>query len=491
METMLGEERSAGTVRFLAPLAPKVMALLALLALLALFALYATFRQRYVGASDWYGYYALSRLLREGRLTMPMEIDVSRYPAAVPLSFEADQGRAIPRYPPGYPLLLALAGVVGAEFFVTPLCAVLSVLVLYLILIRRVSRFVAVLVCASWALCPIVVWGAGNVMSDLPAALLLMTTYCLLDRERPALAGIIFALAVATRPTNALFGLLLLPLFGDWRRFLRFAAAAAAGGAAYGLYNLGVFGAPWRMGYRDSFAGFRLAHFPRNFPRFASHLLTVLTAGTLLPAVVGVFRRRRRSLFFLAWFMLFWVLYSFWWVKPDPWWYLRFLLPGLPGLFVLAADGWEDVRRWLDERGRGWRVGVRVAYGLGAAALLAFFVRFGGEHHLFTRTTAKRFYDVATSARERLPGNALIGAYTHTGSLRLYGGFESFRIPYPSSLDLVSDTLKTGRPVYLLLEPGLKENAMMKRILSQFEVDSGTELEGWPDAKAVRVVGRK
>lgn len=462
-----------------------------ILVLAALFALFGTFRQRYVGASDWYGYHALSKLFLQGRVTMPISLDVAKYPALAPLSFEADKGRAIPRYPPGYPLLLALAGVVGAEFLVSPLCAVLSVLVLYLILIRRVSQLVTILMCSAWAFCPVVVWGAGHVMSDLPAALWLMTVYCLFDREKPALAGAAFALAVATRPTNALFGLLLLPLFGDWRRFVRFASTAAAGGVVYGLYNWEVFGAPWRMGYQESFSGFTLGHFPRNFPRFGWHVLTVLTPAILFPAVLGVFWRQRRRLFFLGWFLLFWVVYSFWWVWPDPWWYLRFLLPGLPGLFILAAHGCEDVRRWLDRRGQWWRVGVRVAYSLGAAALVTFFIRFGLSNQLYTRGTAKLFHDVAVSAKEHLPADALIGALNHTGSLRLYGGFESFRIPWASSFDLVEDTLKTGRPVFLLLEPNLEDDATMKRILREFEVDEGTELDGWPDMRAVRVIARK
>ena len=467
----------------MARLAPGVVALL------ALFVVYATIRQRYVGASDWYGYYALSRLFLQGRVTMPMTLDVARYPAAAPLAFEAGDGRAIPRYPPGYPLLMALAGVVGAEFYVTPLCAVLSVLVLYVILIRRVSRFVAVLMCAVWAACPVVVWGAGSVMSDLPAALWLMTTYCLLDRDRPTLAGAVFALAVATRPTNLLFGLLLVPLLvGDWRRLARFVTAATAGAAVYGFYNWQVFGVPWRMGFKDSFGGFSLGRFPRNFPRFGWHLLTVLGAGTLLPAIAGVFRRHRRSLFFLGWFLLFWVLYSFWWVYPDPWWYLRFLLPGLPGLLILAADGWEDLRRWVDERGRAWRIVVRVAYSVGAAVLLVVFVRFGIEQRLFTSTTAKMFHDVASSARERLPADALIGAFDHTGSLRLYGGFETFRVPWPGAVELVQDSLKSGRPVYLLLEPSLKDDATTKRLLRECEVDAGIVLEGWPDTRAVRVI---
>ncbi|HPC82004.1 MAG TPA: hypothetical protein PLR87_01425 [Thermoanaerobaculaceae bacterium] len=485
MDTTPAERPPSGVVRSMARFAPGIAALL------ALFALYATFRQRYVGASDWYGYYALSRLFLEGRVTMPMSRDTARYPAAAPLGFEAGNGCAIPRYPPGYPLLMAVAGVVGAEFFVTPLCGALSVLVLYLILIRRVSRFVAVLMSAQWALSPPVVWGAVSVMSDLPAALWLLTTYCLLDRDRPALAGAAFALAVATRPTNALFGLLLLPLLAERRRFARFAAVAAACAAVHGLYNWQVFGAPWRMGYHDTFQWFRLAHAPRNFPRFGWHLVTVLTAGTLLPAFAGALRRGRRNLFFLGWFLLFWGIYSFWWVYPDVWWWLRFLLPGLPGLFILAADGWDDVLCWLEGRGRWWRLGARIAGSLGAATLIAFFVRFGQEQMVFTRTTARVFHDVAESARKYLPAGALVGAFEHTGSLRLYGGFETFRVPWPGAAELVRDELEAGQPVYLLLESSLNDDVTMKRLLEEYEVDGGVELGSGPGPRAVRVIARK
>ncbi|MGV8038959.1 MAG: hypothetical protein AB2L07_02380 [Thermoanaerobaculaceae bacterium] len=115
----------------------------------------------------------------------------------------------------------------------------------------------------------------------------------------------------------------------------------------------------------------------------------------------------------------------------------------------------------------------------------------GVKQRLLTTTAAKMFHDVAESARERLPGDALIGAFNHTGSLRLYGGFETFRIPWPGAVELVQDSLETGRPVYLLLESSLKDDATMKRLLGEYEVDGGVELEGWPNTRAVRVVARK
>lgn len=467
------------------------MGLFLALGTLALLLAYGSFRQRYVGACDWYGYYSEAELFLQGRLVMPIGADVATHPAATPLGFEALDGRVVPRYPPGYPLLLAAGALLGAEFLVSPLCAALTVLVIYLILVRRVSRVVAFCIAAAWAACPMVIWGAGNIMSDLPAALALMTCYCLLDRDWPYWAGLVFSLAVAIRPSNIVFGLLLLPLFGSWRRLGRFAVTAAAGGALYGLYNWEVFGAPWRLGYRGSLAGFGIVNFPRHFGSYGWLMLTVLTPLPILLASGAAVRRWQRSLFFLAWLAAFWVLYSFWWVDPSPWWYLRFLLPGLPGLFVLAADGLEGVRRWGEPRGPRYRRIVQGGIVVATAGMVVYSLVFCYRNNCFKTDTAKVFHDVAMSAKEHLPRNALIGAFDHTGSLRHYGGFDTFQIPHPGSPRLVEDTVKTGRPVYLLLESGLRKNAMMRRLLAEYEVDAGAPLEGWPNARVVRIIARK
>lgn len=135
----------------------------------------------------------------------------------------------------------------GAEFFVPASCAVLSVLLMYLLLIRRVGRFMALLFSAMWAFFPIVMWGAGSLMSDLPAALALMACYYLLETKRPAAAGALLATGAMIRPTDLLIGCVLLAWI--WRERatrLRFCLAAAFPGGVYvsSLYGTRRHG-PW------------------------------------------------------------------------------------------------------------------------------------------------------------------------------------------------------------------------------------------------------
>jgi len=328
------------------------------LALLAVFALYARDRQRWVGACDWYGYYEEARLFTQGLLTMPSATDVTRYPAVAPLAFAPMGGRIVPQYPPGFPLLLAAAMPLGVEYFVPAACAALFVWVMYLTLRHRVSRPTAWLFAGAWTLFPIVLFGVRGVMSDLPAALgLLACFHLLVDRDRPVGAGLVFAFSVAIRPTNALFGILLLPMFGTWRRFLRFAVPASVLGCAYGVYNWHLFGAPWRTGYSWMHPQLTPSVFPHHFAYYGTEILKEFTPLLLLPALWAAVRKAR-GLFLLAWLVMYWAFYSLWAPGGDFWCDLRYVLPGLPALFVLGVEGVEDLRRRSESAWPRWRLGL-------------------------------------------------------------------------------------------------------------------------------------
>lgn len=459
--------------------------------LLLLFVLYARFRQRWVGACDWYGYYAEAQLFTQGHLDMPLELDVARYPAAAPLSYEVFNGRAVPQYPPGFPLMLAAGMLVGIEHFVTPLCALASVWLLYLLLIRRVSRLTAVLFAGMWALFPIVLWGAGNIMSDLPAALGLMVCYYFFDREKPATAGLAFAFAVAIRPTNALFGLLLLPLFREWRTFIRFAVPAALGGSLYGAYNWHLYGAPWRTGYSYALSSLTSKVFPHHVVFYGTTALKHLTPLLVLPALWAVVRRRSGSVFLLAWSLVFWIYYSFWEPGADAWWYVRFLLPGLPALFLLAADGWEEIRGSIEKARPRWAPAARTATVVLALALVVWFVRLSMQERLFTRATGKAYWRAARSAIGVIPSDALVGSFETSGALRLYAGFETFRVIYPGAEVLIKDALAGGRKVFVVVEPGIRQNPRVVEILATYQTGPPIPLQGWGEIHAVQLQGLK
>ncbi|HPS79244.1 MAG TPA: hypothetical protein PLS53_13885 [Thermoanaerobaculaceae bacterium] len=463
----------------------------ATLLLLLLLGFYSHFRQRWVGACDWYGYFAEAQLFAQGRLDMPLKLDVARYPAAAPLSFESFNGRAVSQYPPGFPLLLAAGMQVGAELFVAPLCAVLSVWLLYLLLARRVSRLTAGLFSVMWAVSPIVVWSAGSIMSDLPAALGLMATIYFFDREKPTAAGLAFALAVAIRPTNALFGLLLLTQFRQWRTFSRFAIPAALGGSVYGLYNWHLFGAPWRTGYSYATSALGLSVFGHHFAFYGIETLRQVSPLILLPALWAVIRKKNRSLFLLGWFLLFWLFYSFWEPGADAWWYTRFLLPGFPALFLLGAQGWEEIRATVERAAPRLAAGVRVAMVLLAASLVVFYVRFDRHERLFSGQTGKAYWEAAQSALGKIPPEALVGSFETSGALRLYGGFETFRVIYPGADVLVRDALAGGRRVFIVVEPGIRRNPMMVDMLAAYETAPPIPLDGWAGLFAVELRGAR
>jgi len=84
------------------------------------FVTYTHYRQRYVGAADLYGYYQQAELLRQGKISLPLELPVGQFPSAAPGGYTAVGDRALPQYPPGYPLLIPLDGFFPLPLFVPP-----------------------------------------------------------------------------------------------------------------------------------------------------------------------------------------------------------------------------------------------------------------------------------------------------------------------------------------------------------------------------------
>ncbi|MFT3829526.1 MAG: hypothetical protein QM691_07450 [Opitutaceae bacterium] len=159
--------------------------------LVAAAVVYVHYRQRYIGGTDSFGYYELGHLFARGRIHLPLAAAVADSPAAIPLGFGPSPGGAIPLYPPGYPLLLAVASWFGLEFFVTPLVGIVSIVLLYRTAREFAGRWPALAVAALWAFLPIVLFGATYVMSDLVAAVPLLGSYLLYRRERPRASALL------------------------------------------------------------------------------------------------------------------------------------------------------------------------------------------------------------------------------------------------------------------------------------------------------------
>jgi hypothetical protein len=442
--------------------------LLGALALAAIMIFFSVHRQRYVGAADWYGYYAESLLFRQGQLTMKTAFPPAEYPAFAPLGFNTVGNRIIPQYPPGFPLLLALFGLLGLEFFVNALAGVLTILILYLILKDSVSRGMALLYTLLWTFFPVTLFISIRLMSDLLATLFILLTYYFFTRNKIFWSGFVFSCAVAVRPSCVLFFIVFLPLIFRKKKFWSFCFSTLIVGSLYGLYNWTVFGKPWITGYgkfADELTGTVFFH---HFLYYGKTILFLVTPLLLIPALLTLVRRKPHSWFYFSWLASFWIFYSFWKAGGDSWWYLRFLLPGLPALFILSAIGMQDIRERLLAWKPRWQPRLNAAAVMILLFMLPYYNDFSKRNLVFSADKGEMYYQASKAMQSMVPPDALVGGLEMSGPIRLYTGLESFRWDQPQSFKLMHDFLKKGRPLYLLIEPWNLQHPTIEKIAGIF-----------------------
>jgi hypothetical protein len=164
-------------------------------------------------------------------------------------------------------------------------------------------------------------------------------------------------------------------------------------------------------------------------------------------AVVALVRSPRICLPYLLWFVPFVILHALWRVPYDAWWHARFVLPGLPALFLLAALGAASLRDALRHD--------RIRYALSTTVLAAYLTWcFTFEPASIHRVTYwdERYANESRRMAARVPQNALVGAVTYSAPLRYYGKVESFLWCHPDSPALIRWALDVGRPVYAVAE---------------------------------------
>jgi hypothetical protein len=130
----------------------------------------------------------------------------------------------------------------------------------------------------------------------------------------------------------------------------------------------------------------------------------------------------------------------------DEWWYLRFLMPLWPGLFIGVA--------WVLFGQGGWK---RV---LVATLAICWIANFGVAFMKYKRITdalegERRFVKAAELTRENTEPNSMIFSLVHSGSVRYYGERMTMRYDLfpPEWLDRGIDWLSAhGAHSYLLVE---------------------------------------
>ena len=456
---------------------------------------YVCYRQSYIGGCDWFGYYELGHLLASGTVFIDLPQPVDLYPSIVPLGFVPAGVHALPQYPPGYPLLLAISSWFHGELFVTPALGVLSIGLIYLAAREFAERWLAMAVAATWAFFPIVVFGSTNVMSDLVAALPLLGSYLLYRKGWLRTSALVLGTAFWVRPTNALFAILFAGILLRDRNLIRYVLWTLPTVVPYAIYNHLLYGAPWHTGYGNFASDLTATVFWQHLGFYLR--ISLIHLGPLVPFILLGLRRLRRSdaAFLLAWPAAYILFYSFWLSGGDAWWWIRFILPAYAPLFLLAASGLQQSAEWI----RSWRDSPPIRY-IGFAALLAlvgFTINYQidvglATHDLWTRNKGRGYYEIVRTAAHLAPEGSYIGSVEFCGSVRLYTRCQSFFSGHSNAPVLVRDLLAKQTPVFLILEPWNETHPEISALRRTFNTELLESIQMWGrDVKIFRLTARQ
>jgi hypothetical protein len=407
---------------------------------------YGLYRVRYVACCDPAAYYLESLVLRGDNLRGWLDPSVPIQGPLAPLCAELlPNGKLVSFFPPGFPLLLAITGAAGAPFFTNPILGAGSGLALYALVKRRGPPLVALGTMVAWLCSPAVFFFSTQVMSDLPTAAFAVLTLLALDRRRPVLAGLAYGLSIAIRPTQLLLAPTLIVLERDARtlgRVLLGALSALALVAALLHHAHGGFFLPYASNVH-----LLTGEYFFHQVSFLGRQTLLQHAPIVLFAALAAGKSFRRSAPYLVWFGTFLLFYGLWASPLDEWWYIRFVLPALPGVYVLAADGALALAG--DVRTRRFAIPGAVVSVAGYAVWATFYSPAAIAH---TPATDEYYAEEAMQIARRVPNTALVGAVNETTPLRLYGHLQSFLWFHPDMPSLVDWAVRHGRPVYAVLD---------------------------------------
>jgi hypothetical protein len=399
--------------------------------------------------SDSYGYVSQARLLRHGTLRQPEPLARTAYwpdaaESLAPLGYRpaANGFGNVPTYPPGLPLLMAAAALLAgpcAVYVVVPLASALLVVLTYRLARRVADPVVAIGATILVATSPVFVFMSLWPMTDVPVATCwLAAVLCAASSERrgrPVPTALLTTMAILIRPNLAPLaavpiGVSLWSASAAGRHTMMRAAALLAAALAPAILailvlNATLYGSPFESGYGAVSGLYAVGRVGRNAALHVQWLRR--SQGLYLLAVIpGLVLHLRRGLSdLLVWGGIFAILL---WGAYLPyhtfseWWYLRFLLPAFPILFVLAVDGVAALAAFGGDRLRFAAVAIFVA------AASAHAIQFALASGVFAvGAEEQRHVEVAEFVATALPPNAVFFAGQHSGSIRHYSGRETIR----------------------------------------------------------------
>jgi hypothetical protein len=449
------------------------------------------------GGADAYGY--VSQALRwASGAPMPPEplaaLAAALGPSIVPIGYRPSltPGHSVPFYPPGLPLVMAVASKIAgpsAVYIVVPIFGGVAVWLTYLIGVRTFGRRTGFLAAILLTCSPIFLFQTLEPMSDVPATAWWLAAWLFAISDGAAaalLAGLAGSAAVVTRPNLVPLALVLAGavILGRPRvaRAVWFAVGLVPGCLAVAAFNQYFYGTPLSSGYGPLATLFEWSRVSANLHRYPVWLVELHTPVILL-ALAAPFAGRREldapftrpdsravAALMLAFSAVLLLCYVFW-VPYDNWPFLRFLLPAIPLLLISSTAVAVALiqRAPLPYRTAGFFV-IGILLGcwcLVKAQSLGVFATADIEH---------RYVAVGEHISRAVPPNAVFLSVMESGSIRFYGHRVTVRWDTlePHDLDGALDLLgSAGYVPYILLE-SWEEELFRARFGSQSAV-------GWVD----------
>jgi Dolichyl-phosphate-mannose-protein mannosyltransferase len=455
------------------------------------------------GGSDSYGY--LSQAYGWARRELPRPIPLALTFSGpesdalqTPLAHRAGRQAhtIVPIIAPGLPLLMAALLTFGAcgPYLVVPICAGLMVWMVFLWGRRTAGPMAGVISALVIAVTPVVLYQSVNPMADVPAGAMWTSAAALsLSRTKrdALLAGCCAALGLLIRPN--LLPLTAVPLMTivlrrqgreRWVHAALFCLAVLPVLLFVGAVNNEWYGSPLRSGYGTAAEVYSLANIRPNLWRYPSWMWQSQAGWTLLALLplMPVLRRHSDNSAVLAAIMVMLTTFACYvaYAPFEAWWFLRFLLPGLGAFAVLIGAGAVAVARTLPQP---W--GRLVA--ISAVLLLAIkSITFASAAGVFggLQAAESRYMTVGDFAARTLPGNAVVFAMQHSGSMRFYGGRYTLRYDQIESAPRVlAELTRAGLHAYMVVDD--MERASAGRY---FELPQGVDLP-WPIVARMRELG--
>lgn len=439
------------------------------------------------GSADSYGYASQALLWAKGDLTTANPIAFeSPWPAAdwtfSPLGYRPAliPGVSVPTYPPGLPLVMAVAircfGS-NALFWVVPLLGALAVWSAYQWARAAVGPAAGAMTAILLAASPVFLFQLFQPMSDVPVTAWWVTALALMTRGRFLGAGLCAGLALLTRPNLTPLGLCVVPWVAYEayvrgrtrgavvRAVLEFGAPCALAFAFVLTLSNTIYGDPLLSGYGAARDLFGLKYISANLTRYPVwlwHTQTPFVYLALVAPVLAWLAHRKRcpdaadsgpsigrvlcAMGFVAVNLGCYLVYF----PFEEWWYLRFLLPALPVLLALAS--WVALRA-IGTLAVEWRAPVTAVLLL---TLASTYVQTAREGQAFSLQAGERRYvNAGRYAALHLPPRSVFICVQHSGSLRFYGNALTLRWDWldPAWLDRAVEHLRrAGYHPYFVLE---------------------------------------